>query len=116
MILAITGVLTQNLSKLIIFVNFEMNRTFIAKNLCEKKNERNNCCKGSCQLKKQLADDDKKEQAPSNNLKEVKEFQLFCQQQLPHAFILPLMFERNFITYQSTKTKGVAFSVFHPPC
>jgi hypothetical protein len=48
------GVLFQSMSKLIVIVNFEIHRDYIAKNLCENRDKPKMCCKGKCQLRKQL--------------------------------------------------------------
>lgn len=40
--------------KTIVLIQFEINRSYIEKELCEKKDEVNNCCKGNCYLNKQL--------------------------------------------------------------
>jgi hypothetical protein len=45
-----------------IYANFEMNRNFIAQNLCLKKDIQNNTCLGNCYLKKQLDKAEKQEQ------------------------------------------------------
>ena len=37
-----------------IWLNFKMNQSFIAKNLCVKKEIKENTCKGKCHLKKEL--------------------------------------------------------------
>lgn len=39
---------------MVVIINWKLNQSFIAKNLCEKRYQKNNCCKGSCQLNKQL--------------------------------------------------------------
>lgn len=37
-----------------VIINWKLNQSFIAEYLCEKRNQKNNCCKGSCQLYKKL--------------------------------------------------------------
>lgn len=113
-ILSLTGLLSQNLSRLVILVNFELNKEFIAKNLCEKKEEVDNCCKGSCHLKKQLDEDEKKQPVPTQNTKDKYEVQLYCNK---------LSFELNDLKEKSEaiKQKQILYSkltlcsVFHPP-
>jgi hypothetical protein len=68
-ILAITivaAIFTQTISKVIIIINFQLNQEYIAKNLCEQKEKEDNCCQGSCHLKKKLAEEDKKTESTSN--------------------------------------------------
>ena len=40
--------------KTLVLVQFEINRAYIEKELCEQREEVNNCCKGNCYLTKQL--------------------------------------------------------------
>lgn len=40
--------------KLGVIINWNLNQEFIAKNLCEQRKIKNNCCKGKCQLNKSL--------------------------------------------------------------
>jgi len=78
-IFALTGVLLQNFSKILVYVDFELNREFIAKTLCVKKEIRSNNCNGKCHLKKQLAKEEKKEQSPANSAREKVEIQFFSE-------------------------------------
>jgi len=50
------------LCKMAIILSFKINQDIIARTLCVKKEIKNNTCKGNCQLKKQLAKADEKEQ------------------------------------------------------
>jgi hypothetical protein len=40
--------------KTLVLIQFEINRAYIEKELCEQRQEVNNCCKGNCYLIKQL--------------------------------------------------------------
>jgi hypothetical protein len=114
-ILSLVAILLQTFSKGIILLSFRVNQEFIAQNLCVQKEVEDNCCKGSCQLKKQLTDDDNKsESIPFQNFKDKLEVLLFCDTKNPfsfeqclsnHTFHLPL----SFPLYLS---EG---SVSHPP-
>ncbi len=115
-ILALTGVLLQNFSKVIIYANFELNKDYIAKNLCVKKDIPKNTCNGRCHLKKQLKEEEKREQPPPvRNLKEVKEFQLFFQQLSPFEFIDFLSIQQPYTRCQFSELTAPSFSIFHPP-
>ena len=52
------AVLLQGMATLAVLGGLELNRDYIAKELCVKKKEVKNCCKGSCFIKKELADTD----------------------------------------------------------
>lgn len=114
-ILVILGVVLQNSSKLIIYANFGLNRDYIAKNLCEKKDEADNCCKGSCHLKKQLDKEDKKEESQGNPVKKESEIQLFSEK---HSKLF-LLKSNSAIEINTMYVAAVLETnlrpVFHPP-
>ncbi len=45
----------QPISKMYIIVSFYIQRDYIAENLCEMKEVEGNCCRGKCQLKRDLS-------------------------------------------------------------
>ncbi|MBK6731406.1 MAG: hypothetical protein IPG60_10770 [Bacteroidetes bacterium] len=101
-IVTLTGVLLQNFTNEIFLAGYELNREYFATNLCEQKDITNNNCKGSCFFLNEIVDQDNNKQTPlSKNLKEVKDFQLFCLQlfslqfhssQSEQQFALPYIF------------------------
>jgi hypothetical protein len=55
---------------------FSLNRSYIARNICEKKDEPGNSCQGCCLLRKQLEQEDRKEQSPPpRTQREIDDFQ-----------------------------------------
>jgi hypothetical protein len=109
------GILFQTLSTGIIFLNFQIQKDFISKNLCAKKTVNNNSCKGSCHLKKQLKENESKEPSPAGTLKELKEAQMFCQPITSFGFQPILPINEEFIRFSVTYASLNATSVFHPP-
>lgn len=106
----------QNFNKALILVDFQLNRDFISKNICIKKDQADNCCKGSCQLKNKLKEADKKEQnTPASNQKQVKEFQLYFQQFSPDNIASTFSVAEAFRPFQFPEINSPSFSVFHPP-
>jgi hypothetical protein len=110
-----TGIIFQSFSKIFILINFQINREYISKNLCVQKKVKDNCCKGSCHLKKQLKEEEKKEESPANSLKDIKEFQIFCQNNTFFQFQSDLLLQKSFIPFSNSKIVSVTFSIFHPP-
>jgi hypothetical protein len=55
--------LIDTCSKSIIVFEFTINQSYIAKNLCVKRQEKVNSCKGNCHLIKELQSDDQREQS-----------------------------------------------------
>jgi len=107
--------LYQTLVTSVIYLSFEINRAEIAKTLCEKKDEPGNCCKGSCHLKKQLQEEEKKEQLPNSKLKGLKQVEIFCQTK-SIFFNSPHNSSSNFVALQIIAYSNHLDSVFHPPC
>ncbi len=106
--------LFQNISKLIIVVNFQINREYISKNLCVNRDKPKSCCEGKCELKKQLDEDDKKQNLPANTFKDKSEKQNYYS---PAKYKLADD-NNNFIPrfhFLSGKISDVSLSIFHPP-
>lgn len=114
-IFLLAGILLQTSAKLAIIINFEANREFIAKNLCEKKDEPDSCCKGSCQLNKSLADEEKNEQpTPGTDIKEKFET-LNCTLNDKDQFFIYETIIAFVDYYRLTKPVAISNSIFHPP-
>jgi hypothetical protein len=106
----------QNISKLIIVLNYHVNKDYISKNLCVNRDEPDSCCHGKCELKKELDEDDKRQNEPANNnnTKDKYEKEQYCQ-----ALISNLLSAGDkadlIITLQKFTPKQFNNSVFHPP-
>jgi hypothetical protein len=113
--LLLSGFLFQGFSKILIVADYEWNKEYIAKTLCENKNKPQSHCNGKCHLKKQLAKEEKRENVPANNLKEKSEIQLFYQNAgsfFPDHYVTG---NRSYASFQLTETLSPSFPVFHPP-
>ena len=113
-IAALLGILLQNFGKVYILLRFEMNQAYIAKTLCVKKDEPDNCCKGHCYLNKQLEEEDKKEKSPaSTGIKDKEEIQ-YCQ--INQSFVF---YSSSFIEiktpYCPYVSEGIGSTIFRPP-
>jgi hypothetical protein len=64
------AVLLSGASKTLLLLDFFVNRDYIANNICEKKETKDNCCRGYCHLTKQMKQDEKRE--PSNTINDLK--------------------------------------------
>jgi len=61
--LLVFTMLIDTCSKSIIVFEFTINQSYIAKNLCVKRQQKVNNCKGKCHLKKELQSDDQREKS-----------------------------------------------------
>lgn len=66
----------QALNKLCIVVCFEVNRQYIAANLCENRSKPEKKCNGKCQLLKKLDKEQKREETPT--VKKTESFWAVC--------------------------------------
>lgn len=105
----------QTTSQLWILLAFNINRDYIAANLCINRFDRISVCKGSCYLEDRLSKNNQKpEQYP--DLKQ-KEITLFCQlmpalrREIPELSLLPCYFARDDRRFSSPFLQ----SIFHPP-
>ncbi|MDQ3111017.1 MAG: hypothetical protein M3R17_14075 [Bacteroidota bacterium] len=114
-ILVLSGFLFQNFSKVLILADYEWNKEYISKTLCENKNKPQSHCNGKCHLKKQLAKEEKRESAPVNNPKWKSEIQLFSQKAETDFPVHYVTGNLSFAPFQLTKTTSPVFTVFHPP-
>lgn len=69
-ILLIVLVAAQSFSKWCLIAEFQVNRDYIARNLCVNRLNPVSCCKGTCFLTKKLSDDENKQQTPARSLQD----------------------------------------------
>jgi hypothetical protein len=108
-------ILLQSLSKLIIIADYEVNKDYISKILCENRNKPMMHCNGHCQLKKKLNKDEKQQQSSANPLKEKSEVHIFANY---NSTLSPLsfLFLTESIPFNSSPNSSKhLLSVFHPP-
>ncbi len=67
----ITSLLLQTGFKSLLLLHYELKKDYFAKELCEKKDIPDNCCKGTCYLNKEIKEQDEREnsQGPIVNVK-----------------------------------------------
>jgi hypothetical protein len=77
-ILLILLIALQTFSKWALILEYQVNKDFIAKNLCENRDNIISCCAGKCYLNKKLAKDESPQPAPGRSAqKEESPLQLF---------------------------------------
>ncbi len=106
----------------VVYLDFELNKTYIIQNLCENRFKPELNCNGQCYLAKQLhkvaeekatKEANKQEQSFKKILEEVFHEETF-------AFTQNLAFEcfeiQNFFEYKISQSISPISSIFHPPC
>jgi hypothetical protein len=109
--------LLQSFSKWIILADYEINKEYIAQNLCINKSKPKLHCHGKCQLMKKLAEEEKQNSSNNNNPGKVKFQDIVYLDTLPlftpgyHGMTKPKF--RDGIAY--AKYQSPISSIFHPP-
>jgi hypothetical protein len=107
--------IVQSFNKLFIVVDYQLNKEFIAKNLCVNRNRPAMHCNGKCHMMKLMKQDEKKDQENPERKLENK-FELICFSDNTtnierFCIITPIIypvFKENIFT-------GFQFPSFHPP-
>jgi len=105
----------QSASRLLIIANYEVNKDYISKNLCENKAKPEMHCNGKCHLKKQLQKEDKKENSASNTGKEKSEVQFFSATTSLKKVVAETIENKLNSNYLFSNYSKHLVSVFHPP-
>lgn len=114
-IILATAFLFQSAGKLLIVVNYSINKTAIAKTLCENKAKPKMKCNGKCHLRKQLQKEEKKENAPTNSVKEKFEVQFFSEKKIADLIIITKEKTKVNTIYTFAGYDSHLSAVFQPP-
>jgi hypothetical protein len=110
--------LTQTFSKWVIVAEYQLNKEYIAKNLCINKAKPRLHCNGKCQMMKKLAEEEK-ENSSSTTTKHFKiniQQVVFCDEIfLPSVEGIACNNTLHRSTYRFYITSSPLSSVFHPP-
>ena len=110
------SLLLQTNSKFVILADFYMHRDYIAKNLCENRNNPEKKCLGSCCLKKKLASDEKDQSPSSGSQRGKEEVTLFFS---PFSItIAPVVISSSapsYFAYSEPVVSTAPGSLFRPP-
>ena len=109
-------VLLQPMTRLGILAHFQVNKAYIAKNLCEKKAIKKNTCQGKCHLKKQMAKASETENR--TNISEKSSLEKQILEELPHLEFIA--FEENIqilhaTCYHLILPESIVEAHFQPP-
>jgi hypothetical protein len=113
-ILLLVSLLSANLSGLLVYMGFEVNQKYIAKELCENRAKPEMHCNGKCYLMKKLKQAQDKEQKQERQSQKL---------QIQDAVVsTPLVFKRYafavvslHIPVSTGMPQSIKNSIFHPP-
>ena len=98
-----------------IVVNYELNKASITSNFCENKAKPTMHCNGKCHLKKQLQQQDKKENSPTNSLREKLEIQILTENKKQTFIYHPSIIIQQKAIYLFKNYSNSLDTIFHPP-
>jgi hypothetical protein len=115
-ILLIATIAIQTFSKWLVILQYEINKDYIANNLCVNRAKPACCCKGKCFLQKKLAaDEDQQQSSGKSAYQKDTQAEFFLQKIAKIDFRFPaLIIQHNFF-YLNGKSQEFTPSFFQPP-
>ncbi|MDB5086273.1 MAG: hypothetical protein JWR09_267 [Mucilaginibacter sp.] len=114
----IFSLLAVNFSRFFIFVGFELNKNYIAANLCDNRDKPWLHCNGKCYFAKKIkqAQENERKEAAKDNFSRLEVS--FFQEPFKLAFIEPVILDDNkgsFPQYTYQYTNHYIDAIFRPP-
>ncbi|WP_347841240.1 hypothetical protein [uncultured Draconibacterium sp.] len=113
-IILLCSVLLFQFSELVVFLSFKINQDYIAENLCVEKDIEGSTCKGCCQLKKRINEQEQQKKEFPPNHKEKQNID-FCAQTYGVMLVLYAQHKKHGRAYYKNYYLLNINSVFHPP-
>lgn len=109
--------LAQSFGKCFVVIEYNLNKDFIAKNLCVNKAKPKMHCNGKCQMMKKLAEEENQNSTNNNNAGKIKVQELVFSDEmntpkLPAVFCITLSYNED---RPILKNISPTSSIFHPP-
>ena len=114
-LLLLSVMLVQSCSKVIIFVDYEINKKQITEQYCVNKSNPMAHCDGMCHMIIQLQNKEKQESSPVKNQNDKFEIILFSSVEDDLLFTNYITGDYAYSILQIIKIKSLTSSIFHPP-
>ena len=108
----------QTFSKWVVVIDYNLNRNYIAKNLCVNRARPKMHCNGKCQMMKKLAEEEKQNSSNnSNNTSRIKVQDLVFNDEMNKPVLPALTCIENCYNEEPPliKYNAPTASIFHPP-
>jgi hypothetical protein len=113
-LLLIASMISANFSRLFIFAGFELNRTYIANNLCENRDKPWMHCNGKCYFMKKIKQAEEKERSDERQSQKNLFQEAFISQRPAVQFYSQLLQVMQVPTNRIT-LPNVVLPIFQPP-
>jgi len=100
----------------LLIASFDINETYISKELCVNKNNPLSQCNGHCYLNKELNNEEKTTNPLNNSLKEKFEIQLFFIDVSNNINVISASSIASRSCLQNFTKQEYLHTAFHPPC
>ena len=115
-IFLIVTIAIQTFSKWFLILQYEINKDYIANNLCVNRAKPSSCCKGKCFLQKKLsADEDQQQSAGKSTRLKDTQVEFFLHRIAKIDFQLPVLTISHNFFYQNGKSQEFTSFIFQPP-
>lgn len=114
-ILLLSVILVQSFSKMVIFINYEINKKQITEKYCVNKSNPMAHCNGMCHMIIQLQKEEKQENPPVKSQNEKFEIILFSSVEDDPLFTNYITGDYAYSILQLKKITSPTSSIFHPP-
>jgi hypothetical protein len=115
-ILLMVTIAIQTFSKWIAILEYEINKDYIALNLCVNKAKPSSRCKGKCFLQKKLTADEDQQQSTGKSVHhEDVQVEFFLHKLIQIDFQLPALITQHNFFYLNGKSQEFTPSFFQPP-
>ncbi|MHC2991667.1 hypothetical protein OB13_08720 [Pontibacter sp. HJ8] len=115
LLLCVMCVLVQPLSKQAIYLVYELNKEYIATELCEQRLIPDSDCDGKCYLRKALKKDSEREKESQRQQQTVLDMILYKAESVLKIPAIPILDKTGSTLYKAGVCSTPDFSVFHPP-
>ncbi|MBN2635000.1 MAG: hypothetical protein JXR61_01935 [Prolixibacteraceae bacterium] len=102
------------LSELLVYVSFKLNQDYIANNLCVEKDVEGSACKGCCQLKKRMEEQQESKKALPPVQSEKQNIDFWNQSALDWVAYFPQL-ESTISEWNVKYRIIISYQIFHPP-
>ena len=111
----IVTIAIQAFSKWIVILEYEINKDYIANNLCVNRATPSSCCKGKCFLQKKLATEDQQQTNGKSIHSENAQTEFFPEEPIQINFRIPALINQHNSFYLEGKSQEFTPSSFQPP-